>query len=1338
MRFGIVIQNLGQDDILFDFLEDHRYQTDVTYDSNPFIGRNVLPITTYSDGSPLQFRNGAAVLPGSNSIANDLFSTDSFQYEFRVLIRPRDFQYKPEEDGYLGRGDIDDALFGTPFFASEREIFWEMNYITDLPPSLANLGEQPCGVSGIGDRFGGSTWTWTPFFIAANPLQLAKSADRDLAFANDIILYNLTLINISEQVDLNVEQVTDALLGPDLIEISYPNVANPTNRIISADGGFLPRRQSQGGGTFQSFPAFTDPPPGPYTVPPADPPAPNTIPMVYRVPPDAPEELVNAVQADFYAADNNLGFVPHAPGVLEDFYPPYRGYDPIMGTTASVEVLTEAPLQVTKEILSPLETVAPIGTTVEYQITITNTATAFAITLLNVQDLNPDIPLDCADASPASPATAGGVGNCLNFSADGSELQPAIVLGPAGSGSNTLTLLVNTVIPPTAAGTFSNTVIVSGQVGTGEDATLLPDVEATASIAVTPPVLTITPEIYEVPPGGTGTVLRSQSCESQGVEPYLRDATRAEVDRNGDGVPEISVNSNVLIQFEFRVGGNKTYAFPQENLVVAINNGSKTLEVDAQNALLTLAQSTAGQPNPVVGITQNAENQEVIFLRDSLLPPTGQDGAEPAEVTLCLPFLLLPSEVDPLEIIASILAVDISPGVEEEPEISFAADPLLIDLKNEFVFISKRVIPNIAFPGEQVTYRLEIFNESDNPSISLELLDVFDSRLGGQLFTDQVDPDGNPIPFDFHDPANGNGDCASNPPPTTSINFCDAGWEWPDDTNGQPSIGVLPSGTSATFTYTQDVLITDPDPLVNEAGVLARIVDSNGGELDGEIQSDETRASLRITESQLLVEKVASPVVTVLGNQVRYQITVTNVGQANVFDVLVWDDRFNLEFPTAVRLQPGPNVTFFTEGNQDPNGDGIIDVLEPFDAFSVEYRLPTLPRCVAWNGPDVVPWSPANPSGVQGTSCDAYNSSTGRYGNAPDSPSLLDVLDQIDPFINTAFATGTLVDGNTDTYLPVPGSDTAVVDLLNLGLRISKQANVSGATIGDNVTYTIRLINTGDNPVRIDRVIDSPDGNIPPGPSLTGDLPIESFTLTDCEEGFQVYNGTNLIPTSAGGSTVVPIVPNITAVLIPECVAVATITLQVPNVFPANEYVNVVKVEGQDLVADIPLLDLTSEQIEIRTAGLIVNKRALNCDPASNGINTPTEPIPGTQSVCTFQTGAGGLTPGAELVGSQSEGQGVFYEITLGNFSFQEFDRVVLTDAVVIDPDGTTAPNTVLNATGQTYTPWNWRTNNPGTPISWNAMGQLIIQDPTPNGQASYSGPPHPQIGAMAPLARMT
>jgi LPXTG-site transpeptidase (sortase) family protein len=823
----------------------------------------------------------------------------------------------------------------------------------------------------------------------------------------------------------------------------------------------------------------------------------------------------------------------------------------------------------------------------------------------------------------------------------------------------------------------------------------------------------------------SGLTLKHQifaTRDGQGIcrDPYVN-VTIPDRDKNDDGIPEVEVGGIFYYGFNLFVEGNRT--FKDIAIVVdMIGTGNNLLTAAAAQALIDLA---AAGTNPNVFL-DGAPAIENVRLRG------GSADESVPEAALCIPssgFTQLSRNPDPLIINTTINAVEANfdlpvtfttsttPLTPQEKGLMVDKN-LTIDITDPNIFITKTAEPATAFPGQVVTYTITIRNLTANDIL---VQDVWDSQIGvGQQFFDY---DSNPATPPTHLRYQQDGQSSIPFNIFQSTHPDGLGWSW-------TTPGVIPGNDPVGVTYKYQRLVTeiDPNPLINRAGVIG-FIDNTPPNDDVPVE-DEAINSLIVSNSQLNVVKQATPTSTVLGNSIFYEITITNIGDDPIYDLIVWDDRYNLEYanegfisliPNRSAFTPnGPNNSLLILGGQllpaipgtDSNRLDLVGQQDPnfSPTITIQYNLPVPPDCTGWTGAANEP----------------YNSTTQTYtpNNAAnpcaDYASIND-LPLIDPFINTAYAVGLKDNNGTVEYLDSIGYDRAVVDIINPEIEIVKFAASNVAAIGSDMTYTIRIRNTGDTPVRIDEVLERPDASTsnPVRTLIYGDCPVPNGVTTTPTRAN--LNGTKLLPFLVNGSLPVLGNPNSitidnTAVLFPGCTAQALVTLVVPNPLPDNEYINLAEVRATDLTDGSKVRDVSFATVDLTASGLEISKRAWNCDTASNGALTPNTPLPDGTSICTVQTSSGGFLPGARQLSAANEGQLVYYEISIQNTAPASlpsgiFNSLQFTDFMMVDsgngleafrPGVPNSPVTDwLDANNEVYT---WQN------------GQLII------GLAQYQG----------------
>lgn len=102
--------------------------------------------------------------------------------------------------------------------------------------------------------------------------------------------------------------------------------------------------------------------------------------------------------------------------------------------------------------------------------------------------------------------------------------------------------------------------------------------------------------------------------------------------------------------------------------------------------------------------------------------------------------------------------------------------------------------------------------------------------------------------------------------------------------------------------------------------------------------------------------------------------------------------------------------------------------------------------------------------------------------------------DCVTPNVTAGFVNEAIVTGEDPSGNPVTDTDTARVEIMTSSVSVVKEANVTTANVGDTVTYTYRVTNTGGGTLSDITLVDDKLGAIPLGTTTLG--PGESITVT--------------------------------------------------------------------------------------------------------------------------------------------------------------------------------------------------------------------------------------------------
>lgn len=596
-------------------------------------------------------------------------------------------------------------------------------------------------------------------------------------------------------------------------------------------------------------------------------------------------------------------------------------------------------------------------------------------------------------------------------------------------------------------------------------------------------------------------------------------------DSNNDGKPEVEILNPVYFLISIENTGVQNF-YSQFNLTDELSTG-ETIDIQTrfEQAILDIY------------------GPDIIYFEPGM------------RVEFCVPYDV-PSIAIDLPTLDNTITADVFVTAGPVPEGSTltVATTLEMEAVDANIQITKTAPQNVAFPGDEVTYTITILNRNTDNYV-LVLNDVYDTLLSGQL-------PGNPSYVDTcledWDLGEDLGLSPSCDPSVTSIPFDDPRWEWPlSDLGGDPIPGVIPAGEVATFTYTYEVQPADPDPLLNTVGTSSLIFNNGTDPINnptGEwtlileadmitplVPRDTAELAIAVTDSQLLVRKSATVSSALVGSQVTYSITVTNIGDTPVSNVQVIDcyplsaEPCDFEFDPFTPEFGGTDLTSSLAPSINQTR------LDPFESVFVSNYVLTMP-----------------------TVSDLVN-----------DPGL-------DPYINTAFATGSVDIGGGELQGLPPSSDSAVVDLFVPGLSVIKrtQDGIGSAVVGDTVTYEVEIRNTGDVDVRIDSAQDVVPGDMDGMP-----INITEFNVGTCDDAqaTQTY-------TVGSGDPLAPYDPDA-----PEPVFLCKridIVVTLPQ-GGGSEFINTVRVSATTIPGGEVINDGASAVVDVRVFGVIVEKQAI-------------------------------------------------------------------------------------------------------------------------------------------------
>jgi uncharacterized repeat protein (TIGR01451 family) len=252
-------------------------------------------------------------------------------------------------------------------------------------------------------------------------------------------------------------------------------------------------------------------------------------------------------------------------------------------------------------------------------------------------------------------------------------------------------------------------------------------------------------------------------------------------------------------------------------------------------------------------------------------------------------------------------------------------------------------------------------------------------------------------------------------------------------------------------------------------------------------------------ETGLTISKSADPSSAHPGATITYTITITNTSNVTISNIILEDSMFdvsNLDIPTS--LPAGENTTVtatYTVAEEDLEQDSIVNTANvtgtdpndnPFTASATAtVELTSSPPIIeVTKTADKTSASPDETITYTYTIVNNGNVTVANITLEDDKLGPIEPLDKTSlapgdnvtvtatytvaeedlpgSLVNTATVTGTDPDGN-----PVTASATATVELTSSppieepSIEVTKSADKTSATLGDNITYTYTITNTG-------------------------------------------------------------------------------------------------------------------------------------------------------------------------------------------------------------------------------------------------------------------------------------
>jgi len=335
-----------------------------------------------------------------------------------------------------------------------------------------------------------------------------------------------------------------------------------------------------------------------------------------------------------------------------------------------------------------------------------------------------------------------------------------------------------------------------------------------------------------------------------------------------------------------------------------------------------------------------------------------------------------------------------------------------------------------------------------------------------------------------------------------------------------PADTVVAAGEVLTFTATHVVTEADlPSPLENTVTVSG--TDSQGTPIE-----ETTTETVEVTyTSSYSVTKVADVASANIGDTITYTYTITNTGDTTISGIAVLDSKIGPITPPATEIAPGDVLSFtatyevteadlpsplentVTVSGTDPEGNPVEETAtETVEVtYTSSYSVTKVADVASANIGDTITYTytitntgdttisgiavldskigPITPSATEIAPGDVLSFTATYEVTEADLPS---------PLENTVTVSGTDPEGT-----PIEETATETVEVTyTSSYSVTKVADVASANIGDTITYTYTITNTGDTTIGEISVIDNVLGDITPADTEIAAGEVLTFTAT--------------------------------------------------------------------------------------------------------------------------------------------------------------------------------------------------------------------------------------------------
>jgi len=288
-------------------------------------------------------------------------------------------------------------------------------------------------------------------------------------------------------------------------------------------------------------------------------------------------------------------------------------------------------------------------------------------------------------------------------------------------------------------------------------------------------------------------------------------------------------------------------------------------------------------------------------------------------------------------------------------------------------------------------------------------------------------------------------------------------------------LSTLNSGQTKTY-YKDYILTQNPDPFINT-------VEAEGYDELGKRYNDTDTATVDIINGSIKVTKTANINQGYIGDKVNYTITVENTGEDILYNIYTNDTKLGLT-KYLTTLNSGQTKTYYAEYTLQETPDPYINIVETegYDILGKKYTdtdtetvdvitsnitITKTATADKIHKGDTVTWNitventgTSTLTNVNITDTNKGDLATGLTLNPGQKKYYEYTTNPTKNITNTA-----IVNATDPIGYKITDSDTAKVTVIDTDIKITKTANITTGYIGDEVNYTIKVENTGLDPL---------------------------------------------------------------------------------------------------------------------------------------------------------------------------------------------------------------------------------------------------------------------------------